>query len=211
MYQWFGVKNELEGELWQDSVQAKKQAERACSDGRKAAAALSGSKFSLRWCRLVLSGISAAKEELHFKLSFLVELCSWNTPRIANVLLWQAGFRGWQTALFSFRVLLSALIEIFCHGLEADAKQGCWPPCVCLSLSTFIQTGPRAAGKRIRGVEKEINKKEERELFLSHDAPLIRHEGSEKPTPQISSLILVWWSLTGLFPVSNIPHDRLSI
>lgn len=91
------------------------------------------SLLSQRRCSLGLSGINAAKAELHFKLSFLVELCSWNTPRIANVLLWQAGFRGWQTALFSFRVLLSALIEIFCHGLQADAKQGCWPPCMCLS------------------------------------------------------------------------------
>lgn len=113
------------------------------------------SLVSRRRCSLGLSGINAGKAEFHFKLSFLVELCSWNAPRIANVLLWQAGFRGWQTALFSFRVLLSALIEIFCHGLQADGKQGCWPPCMRLSLSTLTQAGPRAASKRIRGVEKE--------------------------------------------------------
>lgn len=113
------------------------------------------SLVSQRRCSLGLSGINAAKAEFHFQLSFLVELCSWNTPRIANVLLWQAGFRGWQTALFSFRVLLSALIEIFCHGLRADAKQGCWPPCMCLSLATLTQAGPRAASRRIRGVEKQ--------------------------------------------------------
>lgn len=165
MYQSFGflkrVKwNSAKALKENGSVQAKNKTKKKhpdwdCSHGRGATAAPSGSEFSQICCRLILSGISAEKEELNFKLSFLVELCSWNTPRIANVLLWQGGFRGWQTALFSFRVLLSALIEIFCHGLEADAKQGCWPPCVCLSLSTFIQAGPRAAGKRIRGVEKE--------------------------------------------------------
>lgn len=78
------------------------------------------------------------EKELHLKRLFLQHLGSWNSLSMENGLLWQAEFLGWQKALFSLLVPLSTLIEIRCHRPEPDAKQRCWPPCMCLSLSTFI-------------------------------------------------------------------------
>lgn len=113
------------------------------------------------WCR---------EKELNFKLSFLVHLSSWNTSSMGNGLLWQTEFLGWQTVLFSLLVPLSVLIEIFCHRLEADAKQGCWPPCMCLSLSPFIQVGRSGDVRNQRWREREINKKRRKgEVLVSSE------------------------------------------
>lgn len=161
------------------------------------------------------------KNLVFFKWSFLVHLSYWNTPSIENGLLRQPEFLDWQKALFSFLVSLSALIEFSCHRLKPDAKQGCWPPCMCLSLSTVILTGQSGDVRNQRWREREMDRKnkrnkknEEREqLFCSYNELLIHHEVSAEKTKtlQSSSLILCWWSQTGLFPVPNILHDRLSI
>lgn len=63
---------------------------------------------------------------------------------------------------------MSVLIEICCHGLEPDAKQGCWPPCMCLSLSTFILAGQSGDVRNQRWTERQVDgmkekKKEEEE------------------------------------------------
>ena len=81
---------------------------------------------------------------------------------MGNGLLWQAEFLGWQTALFSFLVPLSALIEICCHRVEPDAKQGCWPPCMCLSLSTFILAGQSGDVRNQRWREREMDRKKKK-------------------------------------------------
>lgn len=94
-----------------------------------------------------------------FKWSFLVHLSYWNTPSIENGLLRQPEFLDWQKALFSFLVSLSALIEFSCHRLKPDAKQGCWPPCMCLSLSTFILTGQSGDVRNQRWREREMDRK----------------------------------------------------
>lgn len=117
---------------------------------------------------------------------FLVHLSYWNTPSIENGLLRQPEFLDWQKALFSFLVSLSALIEFSCHRLKPDAKQGCWPPCMCLSLSTFILTGQSGDVRNQRWREREMGRKnkknqknEEREqLFCSYNELLIHHEVS---------------------------------
>lgn len=114
--------------------------------------------FLINWFLYPFIWIRTVVKELILKLSLLVQLCTCNTPRIGNGPLWQTEFLGWQTALFSFLVLLSALIEIFCHGLEADAKQDCWPLCMCLSLSTFILADRSGDVKKKSEVERKRDK-----------------------------------------------------
>lgn len=97
---------------------------------------------------------------------------------MGNGLLWQAEFLGWQTVLFSLLVPLSVPIEIFCHGPEGDAKQCCWPPCMCLSLSTLILVGQSGDVRNQRWKERELDLKKKKKvmggcfgLTINHPSP----------------------------------------
>lgn len=97
------------------------------------------------------------------------------------------------------------------------------PACVYLCLHLYwlakVVRGKKSEVEGKRDGQRSEKERERELLFWSHNEPLIHREvrflkkkkKEKSKTLSSSSLILSWWSRTGLFPVPNILHDRLSI